>query len=119
MPDNGKKKMGRPRVEIDAVKFEKLCYLQCTLKEIAGFFDCCQETIERWCKREYNQTFADTYAQKSQKGKISIRRKQMQVAESGNVALLIWLGKQYLDQSDKNEISTGENKPFVLNYKLD
>ena len=111
--------MGRPRVEIDAKHFEKLCYLQCTLKEISGFFDCSEDTIERWCKRQYKQTFADAWQQKSQGGRIAIRRKQMQILEGGNCTMAIWLGKQYLDQSDKNEISTGENKPFVLNYKLD
>jgi hypothetical protein len=33
----------------------------------------------------------------------SLKRKQFQVAMRGNPALLIWLGKQYLGQSDKLE----------------
>ena len=32
----------------------------------------------------------------------------MKAAERGNVAMLIWLGKQMLGQSDKQEITTTE-----------
>jgi hypothetical protein len=35
--------------------------------------------------------------------KQSLRRWQIQSAQKGNIAMLIWLGKQYLDQSDKIE----------------
>ena len=45
-------KMGRPRIEIDKEEFEKLCDIQCTLTEIAGWFRCSPDTIENWCKRE-------------------------------------------------------------------
>ena len=40
----GKRKIGRPLKEIDKVQFEKLCNLQCTLLEIAGFFNCSDDT---------------------------------------------------------------------------
>jgi hypothetical protein len=33
----------------------------------------------------------------------SLRRKQIQVAMSGNVTMLIWLGKQHLSQTDRQE----------------
>ena len=55
---------GRPRKDIDKTNFEKLCGLFCTLDEIAGFFDCSEDTIERWCKREYKQSFAEISAKK-------------------------------------------------------
>lgn len=32
---------------------------------------------------------------------MSLRRKQIDVALGGNTVMLIWLGKQYLDQADK------------------
>ena len=57
-----KKKMGRPPKQIDKTEFEKLCLLQCTEEEIAGWFDCSVDTIERWVKREYSATFAEIYA---------------------------------------------------------
>ena len=91
---------GRPKKEIDKKIFENLCGLQCTLEEIAGVFDCSADTIERWCKREYKETFAETYKKHSAKGKTSLRRTQFKLAEK-SAAMAIFLGKNYLGQSDK------------------
>lgn len=95
--------MARPRAEIDKKQFENLCKLQCTEEEIAGWFLVSPDTIERWCKREYKQGFAEVFAQKRQAGKISIRRAQFQMAER-NPTMAIWLGKQILGQRDHQEI---------------
>lgn len=97
---------GRPRKEIDKKIFENLCGLQCTLEEIAGVFDCSADTIERWCKREYKQTFAEVYKKHSAKGKTSLRRTQFKLAEK-SAAMAIFLGKNYLGQKD-NIIETDE-----------
>ena len=97
---------GRPKKEIDKKIFENLCGLQCTLEEIAGVFDCSADTIERWCKREYGETFADTYKKHSAKGKMSLRRTQFKLAEK-SAAMAIFLGKNYLGQKD-NIIETDE-----------
>lgn len=91
--------MGRKRIEIDQHQFEQLCYMQCTLDEIAGWFGCSEDTIQRWCKRTYKTTFGEAYAAKSQGGRISIRRAQFELAKK-SPAMAIWLGKQYLGQSD-------------------
>jgi hypothetical protein len=95
--------MGRPQIKIDKENFEKLCALQCTLVEISEFFGCSEDTVERWCKRQYKMLFADIYKKKSAVGRISLRRSQFKMAES-NPALAIWLGKQYLNQVDRNEV---------------
>ena len=96
-------KRGPKVIELDWTSFDKLCGLQCTLKEIASYFDCSPDTIERRVKTKFKMKFADCYAQKSQKGLISLRRLQYQAAEKGSTAMLIWLGKQYLGQKDKHE----------------
>ena len=90
---------GRPKKEIDKKIFENLCGLQCTLEEIAGVFDCSVDTIERWCKREYGETFAEVYKKHSAKGKTSLRRIQFKLAEK-SAAMAIFLGKNYLGQKD-------------------
>ena len=108
------KKMGRPRIEIKQEDFEKLCAMQCTLIEIAGFFDCCEDTIENWCRRTYGETFSDVYKKKCAKGKISIRRNQFKAADAGNASMLIWLGKQYLGQSDKQEVVLTNDDDSVI-----
>lgn len=94
-----KKKMGRPKIEVRQDEFEKLCFLQCTLDEIAGFFDCSADTIENWCKATYSMTFSDIFKIKAQGGKISLRRSQFNLAKT-SAAMAIWLGKQYLNQRD-------------------
>ena len=98
---------GRPRKHIDKKQFQSLCGMFCTLEEIAGFFDCSEDTVERWCKREYDANFAEIYKQFSAKGKISLRRYQMKMAEK-NVAMAIFLGKNYLGQKDAQENEVAE-----------
>lgn len=116
--------MARPRKEIPQNEFEKLCALQCTKDEICGFFEITDKTLDAWCKRTYKRGFSDIYAEKRSTGKISIRRKQFEVALSGNVSMLIWLGKNILNQVDKQEIKTNPaqfNDGFIeaLNEKAE
>lgn len=97
--------MARPRKNIDRKDFESLLALQCTLEEVTAFFDhklngCSADTIERWCKREYGESFAEVVVKKRNLGKISLRRAQFELAKK-NGAVAIFLGKNYLGQSDK------------------
>lgn len=91
--------MARPKKEIDFDAFRKLCGIQCTLSEVASFFDCSPDTIERWCKRELKMSFAEAFKKYSEKGKISLRRTQFKLAET-STAMAIFLGKNYLNQRD-------------------
>lgn len=93
--------MSRPRKEISWADVEKLCGLQCTHDEISWFLGVSEDTLTRACKREHGITFAEYFAQKRGMGRISLRRAQWQAAQKGNVTMLIWLGKQYLGQTDK------------------
>ena len=108
-------KMGRPSIEINKIEFEKLCGLQCTEEEIAGFFDCSIDTICEWCKSTYNMTFTDIYKKKSAFGKMSLRRTQFKLAEK-NPTMAIWLGKQYLGQRDNIEVKAeNTNRITIIN----
>lgn len=95
-------KMGRPRIQIDEEQFKKLCALQCTLEDIAGFFNCSEDTIENWCKRTFEETFSETFKKYSGAGKVSLRRMQFKLAEK-SAAMAIFLGKNWLGQTDKIE----------------
>lgn len=103
-------KMGRPKIEIDVANFEKLCSMMCTEEEIAGFFNCSVDTIEKFCKREYGTTFTDIYKTLSTKGKIALRRNQFRLSET-NTSMAIWLGKQYLGQKEVTDIDLNANIP--------
>ena len=113
---------GRPRVQIDQEEFEKLCALHCTCIEIAEWFNCSVDTIERWCKRTYEENFAEVFKKKSSKGKISLRRKMFETAMGGNVTMQIFLSKNVLGYADKieqrtTEISKEETQKLVKEAK--
>lgn len=98
--------MARPLKEIDKTEFEKLCGLQCTEAEICGWFDVTDKTLENWCKRTYDCGFSEIYGQKRGIGKISLRRAQFRLAEK-SAAMAIFLGKNYLGQSDTTVVEYG------------
>ena len=100
--------MARPKIEIDKESFEKLCGLQCALDEIAGFFNCSGDTIDRWCIRTYDKGFAEVFAEKRGTGKIALRRAQFRLAEK-SAAMAIFLGKNYLGQRDCVEYEDKES----------
>ena len=93
---------GRPPIQIDQKMFENLCAIQCTEEEIAGVFECSIDTVNNWCKQTFGETFSDTYKIYSQKGKASLRRTQFKLAEK-NPGMAIFLGKNWLGQTDKVE----------------
>lgn len=96
-----KKKVGRPRIHIDEVKFEELCSLQCTQAEICEEFNVTDKTLTSWCKRTYGKSFSEVFSQKRKKGFKSLRQTQFSLAQSGNATMLIWLGRNWLGQTDK------------------
>lgn len=67
------------------------------------------KTLTRWCRDTYGMSFSEIYAIKRGSGKISLRRAQFELAKK-NAAMAIFLGKQYLGQSDNpvQESKTGE-----------
>ena len=95
--------MARPKKhKIETSKIEQLASYGCTNREISAFFDCSQTTLTR--------NYGDFLTKGREKGKIRLRQMQWKSAERGNVSMLIWLGKQVLGQTDKQEIT--EVKPI-------
>ena len=102
--------MPRHRAEQDVApgELEKLGLMHCTQAECAAFFGVAAETMCRVLKR--SAAHRDAYERGLQKGKLSIRRKQYELAMAGDKTMLIWLGKQMLGQVDKQETKhTGES----------
>ena len=112
-------KMGRPRKQIDKTEFEKLCFLQCTEREFCSWFDVSDETLNKWCKENYDgRTFLDVFKEKRENGLISLRRTQFQLAEK-SPAMAIFLGKNLLGQPDKMEQTVNdvsEHKGITINF---
>lgn len=87
--------MARPKKHIDENLVEKLAKVGCSNESIAVQVGCSVDTLTR------------RYAgllQKSREGlKTQLRIWQLEAAKKGNVAMLIWLGKQMLGQTEKVE----------------
>ena len=73
---------------------ERLAHIQCTHSEIASALGLSVDTLAR------NPHFAEAYKRGADGGRKSLRRMQFESANRGNVVMQIWLGKQYLGQSD-------------------
>lgn len=82
---------------LDFSQVEKLGMLMCTLNECSAFLDIPSSTLNK------NKLFMDAWTRGKEKGKMSLRRSQFSLAEK-NAAMAIWLGKQYLNQKDKQEL---------------
>lgn len=111
--DGNPTRMGRPRKPIDFAEMDKLLYIQCTLEEIAGWFECCEDTIEIRVKEAFGITFSEYSRQKRQAGRISLRRTIYQHAKR-NPAACIFLCKNWLGMSDRQEISGPGGIPLDL-----
>ena len=93
--------MERPKkYNIDPEQVEKLASFGCSNTEIASFFGCSKDLISK--------RYSTDVSKGQDKGKIRLRQMLWKSAEKGNVAMQIWLSKQYLGMSDKQEIKTSE-----------
>ena len=97
-------KRGRKKIELDEEEIKKLAGLGCSVEEMADFFGVGKRTLER------NYGAAINRGRKSVK--ISLKKKQYDIAMKGNVKMLIWLGIQYLEQKHKVE-ERGEHSVSV------
>ena len=107
------KKIGRPKKQINQKQFETLCAMQCTQQEICDVVEVTDKVLTAWCKETYGLSFSEVFSQKRNAGKASLRRMQWRLAEK-NPAMAIFLGKNYLQQSDKQEVEhSGELKTTI------
>lgn len=100
--------MGRKRIEIDWERVDEYLKAQCDGAAIARMLNIHPDTLYSRCEADHKTVFSAYAQQKKEQGKEILRRKQFDTAMAGNVTMLIWLGKQYLEQSDKQQL-TGKN----------
>ena len=88
--------MARPKkYQIDTSQLQKLATLGCTNKEMADFFGCSADLLEK----SYSEYLTKGRAEQ----KMRLRQLQWKSAEKGNVSMLIFLGKNILGQQDRLE----------------
>tara|TARA_Y100001938_G_C7946086_1_gene356829 strand:- start:322 stop:627 length:306 start_codon:yes stop_codon:yes gene_type:complete len=97
--------MARPKkYNIDTKQVQKLASLGCTNKEMADFFGCSPDLLEK----SYSVFLTKGRAEQ----RIRLRQLQWKSAEKGNVTMQIFLGKNMLGQQDKIE-TTELDEPLV------
>ena len=109
MEEKKKRKAGRPslkdKIDVDMVK--KLSMILCTPQEMGYILDIDHRTLVK----HYGPIIERGRAN----GKMALRRKQYEVAmTSNNAAMLIWLGKNWLNQQE-NPISESDAKVLPWN----
>ena len=92
--------MARKRIEIDPEQVRALARLGCTWDEIAGGLKIARTTL---VVRMKEKKFRDAYDQGVAEGDVSLRRAQYDSAMKGKTGMLVWLGKNRLQQVDKVE----------------
>ena len=94
-----KRKAGRPRIEFDLAIVEGLGRIGATIEEMAAVLPASKRTVAD--RMADGGDFRIAYERGRAQLKTGLRRKQIQVAMTGSVAMLIWLGKQQLGQQEK------------------
>jgi len=94
-------KRGPERMKIDYKKVKEMAQDQCTDSEIGR---CIGYTVQGFIKRKKDdQQLVDALEDGRAIGATSLRRFQWKLAQEGNATMLVWLGKNYLGQTDKLE----------------
>jgi transcriptional regulator with XRE-family HTH domain len=97
--------MGRPAKDIDAELVRKLAKNGCTQDEIADFFGVTQSVISERFRSDFHLGRAES--------RISLRRMQFKRAMQGSDRMLIHLGKVYLGQTDRLDVTSQSARTVV------
>lgn len=117
MSEDAQKPNGRPPIELDPKEFYGLGKIGATFDEMAAVFGCSVDTVRRRMRDE-NDEFCKAYQAGLSEMKRSLRRKQIDIAEDGNVPMLIHLGKHHLGQIDKAEIKSEHTGDATVNLVI-
>jgi hypothetical protein len=98
--------MARPKKDIDPDQVKKLAAIDCSYSEMASVLNCDEKTL--------TNRFSQVIKEGRESGCASLKRKQFEIAMSGNVSMLIWLGKIRLKQKDTTEVQNFTNISLEL-----
>jgi AraC-like DNA-binding protein len=92
--------MSCPKKVIDWDRVDKLLSSGCLGTEVAAYFGIHPETFYDRVKDKYGVVFSEYIQQKRSHGDALLREKQYDKAIEGENMMLIWLGKNRLNQTD-------------------
>lgn len=97
------KKITRPVKPIDWQKVDQLLLAGCTGTEIAPHFDMHEDTFYKRVEDQYGMGFTAYCSLKRCQGDSILRAKQFEQAIKGDKTMLVWLGKNRLNQRESPE----------------
>lgn len=95
---------GRPKFVVPWDIVDQMCEYQSPAVEVAACIGCHVQTLNERCKEDNGVSFSEYFAEKRQKGLSALRNKQYDMAMQGDRTMLVWLGKQYLEQKDQSKV---------------
>lgn len=95
-------KRGPKEKEINYDEVLRLAAIQCTEEEIAHVLDYTPDGFRR--RKLRDPELVGALQKGREKGRASLRRVQWEAAQAGDRTMMVWLGKQYLGQRDKQEV---------------
>jgi len=95
---------GRKKKIIDWDKAAKLAEILCPHTEIAYVLGVHYDTLNNACKRELGITFSEFMDKNRGTGKVKLRQKLNREAQAGNTAVMIFLAKNWLGMSDRQQV---------------
>jgi hypothetical protein len=115
--------MSRPRKELEDIQFDGWDQLDALIVWASEVY-CAEklgmniDTLAARIKERYDMSFSEYKRKRQEPMRINLLKKQYDVAMSGNVSMLIWLGKQYLGQAEKHEVEAGKDGiKLTMNYE--
>jgi len=116
-PKKKKSNAGRKKFVIDWDKVDKSLRAGSNGVQVAAMLGIHYNTLVNKCNEEKKCDFSDYLAQKRQEGNDILFGLQYKLAKEGDRGMLIWLGKNRLDQSDKKEIKQ-HNTGSLININM-
>lgn len=96
--------MARPNKPIDWQRVEELLEANCHGTEIASIYGMHPNTFYDRVVQEYGMSFTEFSTRKKETGNAYLREAQYLKALDKDNTMLVWLGKNRLNQSDKSEV---------------
>lgn len=109
-----KKPVGRPRIELDPKQAKIFGYFRATYDTMAEQIGCHVDTI-RAAMQDDKSEFSKEYKKGFSGMKMKLSEAQVKTAiKDRNPTLLVWLGKQYLNQKDSPMPDEDVNKNYTV-----
>ena len=120
MTKRKKRKAGRPKLDINKKELEQCLITGRTIPQISDYFRCSEVSISRKCKEYFGMGPGAAKRMYSEKGRTQLLFAQYKAAINGNTTMMIWLGKQLLNQTDPDRQKKEDKKddPVIFNVSL-